>query len=44
MLVECHVRVPDSRLEVYLGRLEGIVGGQDEEELEFAALRKAMSV
>lgn len=44
MLVEGHVRVPDSRLEVYLGRLEGIVGGQDEEELEFAALRKAMSV
>jgi hypothetical protein len=32
--------VPDSCLEVYLGRLERVVGGQNKEELEFAALEK----
>jgi hypothetical protein len=40
MLVEGHVRVPNSCLEVDLGRLEGVVGGKDEEELEFTALEK----
>jgi hypothetical protein len=44
VLIEGHVRVPDSCLEVYLGWLEGVVGGEDEEELEFAALMKAISV
>jgi hypothetical protein len=33
--------VPDPRLEVDLGRLEGVVGWEDEEKLEFAALQKA---
>jgi len=32
--------MPDSRLEVDLGWLEGVVGGEDEEELEFTALKK----
>jgi hypothetical protein len=31
--------VPDSGLEGDFGRFEGIVGGENEEELEFAALR-----
>jgi len=46
VLVEGHVRVPDSRLEVYLGGLKGVVGGKDEEELEFAALenRSALTI
>ena len=30
MFVEGHIRVPDSRLEVDLGRLERVVGGEDE--------------
>jgi hypothetical protein len=44
MLVESHVRVPDSCLEIYLGWLEGVIGGQDEEELEFAALEEKVNV
>lgn len=44
MLVEGHVGVPDPRLEVDLGGLEGVVGGEDEEELEFAALQKASAL
>lgn len=40
VLVEGHVRVPDSRLEVDLGGLERVVGGEDEEELEFPALKE----
>jgi hypothetical protein len=32
--------VPDPCLEADLGGLEGVVGGEDEEELELATLRR----
>lgn len=38
MLVEGDVGVPNFGLEVYLGGFEGVFGGEDEEELEFAPL------
>jgi hypothetical protein len=39
LVIECYVGVVDSGFEVYGGRLEGVFGGEVEEELEFAALR-----
>lgn len=38
VLVKGDVGMPDASLEVDLGRLEGVVGGEDEEEFEFTAL------
>lgn len=38
LVVKCYVGVVDSRLEVYDGWLEGVFGGEDEKELELAAL------
>jgi hypothetical protein len=38
------VRVVDLGLEVELGRFERVVGRQDEEELEFAALVGIVSI
>jgi len=40
MFIERHVRVVDSGLEGDLWRFEGVVGGEDEEKGEFAALRE----
>jgi hypothetical protein len=40
VLVEGHVGVVDSGLERDLGGLEWVVGWEDEEELEFAALEE----
>ena len=36
--------MPDSCLEIDLGRLEGVVGGEDEKELEFTALKKRSAI
>lgn len=40
MLIGGDVRVEDAGLEVYLGWLEGVLGWEDEKEVEFAALEE----